>query len=117
MAVYFIDLDGTIFKHGTNDLLPGAFDLLSRIIGFGDEIVFTTYRGDENFKSHPIYNRGSAQTAIDSLDVPYRAALFDINSPRIVLNDGGAVGHNHETDMPWGEDELERALSDEYRGM
>lgn len=100
-ATFFIDLDGTIFKHGTNDLLPGAQALLDAIVQKGGTIIFTTLRGDKHFPGHKVYSREGAMQGIRTLRVPYETVIFDVDSPRIVINDGGAIGVNHETNGPW----------------
>ena len=113
MAAYFIDLDGTIFKHGTNDLLPGAQELLDAIVKKGGQIIFTTYRGDKNFPGHRIYSREKAMEGIRCLRVPYVDVLFDIDSPRIVINDGGAYAVNHESNSGWMGIEIMHATSED----
>ncbi len=100
-SVYFLDLDGTLLKHGTNDLLPGARKLLDTIIEKGGEIVITTRRGDREFKGHPVYSRIGADEGIRALGVPIKAVLFDCDSPRIVINDGGAYAVRHGTNAGW----------------
>jgi hypothetical protein len=110
-AAYFIDLDGTIFKHGTNQLLPGARQLLDAITERGNEIVFTTFRGDLHFSGHRVYSREGAMEGIRSLKVSYKTVLFDIDSPRVVINDGGAAGINHAKNEPWTEDEITATMA------
>jgi hypothetical protein len=112
-ATYFIDLDGCIFRHGTNDLLPGAADLLKTIIDDGGEIVFTTYRGNVNFKGHRVYSEDGAMDGVRSLTVPYKTILFDVDSPRIVINDSGAYAINHVKNAPWTTEDLETVVINE----
>jgi len=108
MKAYFLDLDGTLFLHGTNELLPGARDLLDHIVKKGYQIIFTTFRGDKNFKNHPIYSEKGALEGIRSLKVSYEAILFNIESPRVVINDGGAVGIEHKTNEAWTTEKIEK---------
>lgn len=110
MAVYFIDLDGTILKHGTNNLLPGARELLDRIVAGGHQIVFTTYRGNKHFEGHSSYSYEQAMAAIRELRVDYIAVITDLDSPRVVVNDGGADAINHVTNGDWSDDEINRVL-------
>lgn len=111
MAVYFIDLDGTIFKHGSNELLPGAAQLLEDIVAKGYKIVFTTRRGDKEFKGHPVYSADSARMAVRSLRVPYEALILDVDSPRIVLNDDTALAFQHKTNDLWTTEEINKVLN------
>jgi hypothetical protein len=110
MGCAFIDLDGTIFKHGTNSLLPGAQELLESIENEGHEIIFTTRRGDREFKDHPVYNADSARLAVRGLRVDYKELILDVSSPRVVINDQGAVGINHLYNNDWSTEDIEAAL-------
>jgi hypothetical protein len=94
MAAFFIDLDDTIVSHGTNNLLPRALEMLKNIEVMGHQIIFTTYRGPE-FDPDSIYGVKSTQQLIDSLGVKYKAILYGIESPRVMINDGGAIGITH----------------------
>lgn len=111
MSTYFIDLDGTIFRHGTNLLLPGARELLDKIAAGGHQIVFTTLRGNKHFEGHPTYSYEQAIEAVKSLGVNYVALITDLDSPRIVINDGGADAINHSINGRWYDDEIDRVLS------
>ena len=108
-GIYFVDLDGTIFKHGTNDLLPGAQKLLDSILSQGGEIIFTTYRGDENFSKHKVYSREGAMEGIRYLKIPYKTVIFDISSPRIVVNDDSCHAIQHTTNEGWSDKEIDDA--------
>lgn len=110
MATYFIDLDGCIAVHGSNNLLPGAQELLDKIISSGGKIIFTTRRGDKEFKNHKIYCAESARQLVRSLKVPYEALILDVDSPRIVINDSGAIAINHLKNKEWSKLEIENAL-------
>ncbi len=90
MAAYFIDLDGTVFYHGTNNPLPGAIDLLRSIRAGGHQLIFTTQRSDAS----------SAQEALSEKGI---LGLFvtGVESPRILINDQGAKAINHPTDSAW----------------
>jgi len=94
MATFFIDLDDTIVSHGTNSLLDGALDMLKAIEAKGHQIVFTTRRGDDWPDGH-VYGKKGTKQFIDSLGIKYEAILFNLDSPRVVLNDGGALGITH----------------------
>lgn len=110
MGAIFIDLDGTIFKHGTNDPLPGAVKFLERIVEEGHQIIFTTRRGDLEFKGHPIYSEDGARTGVRSLRIPYVTILYNISSPRMVVNDDGVYAWRHQTNLEWTDEWIELAL-------
>jgi ribonucleotide monophosphatase NagD (HAD superfamily) len=110
-ATYLIDIDGCIVFHGTNNLLPGAQELLDKIISSGGKIVFTTRRGDKEFKGHKIYSAESAQQLVRSLRVPYEALILDVDSPRVVINDDVALAFNHKTNGSWEIEEINKVLS------
>lgn len=111
MATYFLDLDGTLVKHGTNDLLPGARELLDALVAAGHQIVFTTYRGDRNFAGHRVYSADSARTLVRSLRVPYEALILDVDSPRVVVNDGGAAAVANAKNCEWTPEAIADALA------
>lgn len=99
MAAFFIDLDGTMVRFGTNELLPGAIEMLREIESRGHQIIFTTRRGNEYPDNH-VFGVPETMKLIESLGVKYQAMLFNIDSPRIVLNDGGGLGITHPKNEP-----------------
>lgn len=92
MAAYFIDLDGTVFYHGTNNFLPNAAENLRRLRSFGNQIIFTTYRSR--------YEVEDAIRVLAEAGLPF-PILTEIESPRVVINDEGARAISHKTDAPW----------------
>lgn len=48
MKAYFVDLDGTFFLHGTNELAPGAKKFAEQIKQSGDKLYFVTARHTNN---------------------------------------------------------------------
>jgi hydroxymethylpyrimidine pyrophosphatase-like HAD family hydrolase len=100
MATYFIDIDGTVFTQRTNDPLPGALEELERLSRDGHQIIFTTARGKE-WIGHPIYDPDKTLEALKRLGIKYDRILFDISSPRVVVNDQGAyaIHHEHNADV------------------
>ncbi len=99
MAVFFLDLDDTLVSHGTNTLLSGALEMLQKINAQGHQIVFTTRRGRDWPDEH-IYGTKSTKRFIDGLGIKYEAILFNLESPRVVLNDGGGIGITHPAGKP-----------------
>ena len=97
MACFFLDLDGTLLEHGTTNLLPGALEFLKQIMQRGDQIVFTTRRGSDYPVGH-VYSRGMTERFLKSLEKEHgivaHATIFDVHSPRIVINDEGCHAVN-----------------------
>ena len=91
-GTFFIDLDGTVFVHSTNEPLPGVLESLKWIKDNGYKIVFTTYRGDENFKGHEIYGKFNTEKTLQELNIEYDHIIFDLASPRILINDDSIGG-------------------------
>jgi hypothetical protein len=94
MAAIFVDLDGVLFAYGTQELVPGAVEALKRFAAGGNQLIFTTRRE---------YNWPGSPEAADILDrlFPDYQILWGITSPRILINDEGAVAINHPADQPW----------------
>ncbi len=94
MAAIFCDLDGTAMLWGSNTFAPGAYDRLKDFYDRGNQLIFTT-------------QRGKFWEAVDPVDkylktlFPDCVVLFNISSPRILINDQGAVAINHPKDAPW----------------
>lgn len=95
----FVDLDGTVLRHGTQELLPGALAELRRLRYEGWMIVFTTRRGEE-FSNHPVYARGPTEKALRGQQVPYDHIIFNAASPRIVIDDHRGQHIYRETNDP-----------------
>lgn len=110
-AVVFLDLDGTIFKYGTNDLLEGAQQLIDQIINNNLEIIITTGRGSAAYPH--VYSKQATLEALDKYSISYLAILFDCPSQRIIINDRKpnsqyekAIAHEHIRDTSWTEAEI-----------
>ncbi len=100
MAAFFIDLDGTFFVFGTNSPLPGAVETVSALLRQGHQVIFTTQRGE----------RTSAELALKQLLKISVPVIADVASPRIVINDFGAVAINHPTNAPWSAEMIKDLL-------
>ena len=97
MAALFIDLDGTLIHHGQNILLPGARDLLEKLHSAGHMIVLTTRRGNKEFLDHPVFSQEATEQLLSELHLTFDRILFDVPSPRIVINDDGCSAIQVET--------------------
>lgn len=97
MATLFSDLDGSAFYWGTNQFVPGAYEQLKKFHSQGNQIIFTTARNGLWEVASPV------EKYLKSL-FPDCLVLFNISSPRIVLNDAGARAINHPRDAAWNYD-------------
>ncbi len=94
MAALFCDLDGTAVFWGTSTFVPGAYEQLKAFHDSGNELIFTTMRGRFTEGFAPV------EPMLQQL-FPGCRILFDITSPRIVINDAGAIAINHPRDAAW----------------
>lgn len=107
VGTVFVDLDGTILRQGTQELLPGALEEMQRLREAGFRIVLTTRRGEE-FGKHRVYGREATERALRRLareGLPFDAVLYDCPSPRIVIDDcpGGHILHPSNEEVVTGE--------------
>lgn len=100
-GAYFIDIDGTIFQHGTDRPLEGAIEQVNALYDAGAMIVLTTRRGSKEWKGHRIYDEEPTLRALRASRIKYHTILWDVPSPRIVINDSGAYGIPHPKNVYW----------------
>ena len=98
MGAYFVDIDGTLFKHGTNEFLPGTEEFLEQIEEGGHQLILVTSRGQE-FESHPIFDPTKTLEVLKRMGIKYDHILFGIQSPRTVINDEGSFAINCITNV------------------
>ncbi len=97
MATAIVDLDGTIVEYGTNKFLDGALHNLHKFVNRGNQVVFITARED--------YYPGSEEIQEElAKEFPKSVIIWGSSSPRILVNDEGAVAINHQTDDAFGYD-------------
>ena len=88
----FFDLDGTVFKHGTGEPINDAAQTIRSLAKEGYKIYFTTYRGKENFPDDSKYGEDTTVDQLAALNIPYEQIIWNVPSPRVIVNDDG-VGH------------------------
>jgi ribonucleotide monophosphatase NagD (HAD superfamily) len=81
-----VDIDGTIFKQGTNEWLPDAERVMRLMKEQGHYIILITARGERSGWPH-IYSKKATLEALKEKNVPYDEIIFDSPSPRIMFND------------------------------
>lgn len=95
MAALIADLDGTVFSWGTNQFLPGAYEELCKFYAKGNELIFVTQRDNPRFMFLP-----DVENYLKTI-FPHCVVIFGVSSPRILINDAGAMAINHPKDAPW----------------
>jgi dTDP-glucose pyrophosphorylase len=114
-ATYFIDLDGTIFKHKHRysnledvELCPGVRDTLDEIDMRGDTIILVSARKESS--------RKFTETQLQKLMVPYDQLVLGVSQGcRVIVNDilsesspARAKGVNVITDQGWSVSDLKK---------
>lgn len=96
MAAYFVDIDGTLVSWGSSTPLPGAVEQLGAAYRKGHQIIFTTQRPEVTAE----FDNKAIRRLIDSF-APGSLIIWGVTSPRIVINDQGAIAINHPQNAPW----------------
>ena len=96
MTTYFVDLDGTFFLHGTNELAPGSKFLAEEINKRGDKLFFVTARKKDNIPAS--LDIESTRKSLQKNNIHYEKIIDDCSSPRIIINDEGCASVNIKTD-------------------
>ena len=99
-TTYFIDIDGTIVDRSTQRPLENAVEIINSLYDAGNTIILTTLRG-EDWKEDSRFSVENTMKMLREIRIKYHHILWDIPSPRILINDSGAVAINHEPDTPW----------------
>lgn len=98
----FIDIDGVIVDSQTEEPVEGAVEEINQMYDEGWTIILTTNRGN-NFSKISRYNIPNTERLLKTLGIKYHHILYDIPSPRIVINDKLAFGVVHEANRSWDE--------------
>jgi len=85
MSVY-VDIDDTIFDHGTNNWKPEAEEIMQKMHSQGVFIVLTTARGDKYPYPH-VYSKRATLEALANKHIKYDEIIFNSPSPRVMFND------------------------------
>lgn len=103
---FLCDLDGTLFKHGTTELLPGAKEFLDKLHASGYRIIFMTRRGDIEFENHPVYSKRATVEMLQHHGLSDHTIIYDVMSPRVLVDDSQIDIMRRVTDTGFSEDEL-----------
>lgn len=101
-----LDLDGTIFYHSSTELLPGAADLIRILQEKNYEIIFVTRRGDREWSDHPVYGETPTRKALKEHKLDGCRIVFDVMSPRRLMDDSLIEAYQLHTDQGFDEEFL-----------
>ncbi len=105
-GTYFCDLDGTLFKHGTTEFLPGAKEFLELASKKRWRIIFTTRRGDVEFEGHPVYSKHATEEMLFRHGLDRHTIVYDVMSPRIIVDDSEVGTIRRYTNQGFSEKDL-----------
>lgn len=94
MATYLLDFDGTFFRYGTMEPIEGAVEFVRELKQKGHHVVFLTARCRIH-NSPPNLTIEKTEQALAKLGVEYDDIICDVDSPRILINDDGAMAIEH----------------------
>lgn len=87
-GTFFCDLDGTILRHGTDELLPGAREFLDMIDELSFGLVLVTRRGDEEWgPDDPRYSTAATLAALKKHGLDRHNLILNVRSPRFLVDD------------------------------
>lgn len=99
MSTYFIDIDGVLFKRGTNTANAGALETVKYLISSGHKIILTTQRNKVNSDNKKLCIEAT-KIALSKFRLDKLEIIEDVPSPRYLINDEGAFAINHQCDLP-----------------
>jgi len=107
-GTFFLDLDGTIFRHGTDEFLPGAKELLELFMEKNYRIIFMTRRGDREWEDHPVYSAKATRASLKKHKLDHYTLILDVMSPRHFVDDSFIKIHPVDTNQGYTPEELEK---------
>ena len=103
MAARFFDIDGTLVEYHTNNWLLGARKMLITQYNNGNQIFLVTMRCHKRDADKEWSPERTRQTILKDLDedgVKY-VVMFDVQSPRIIVDDSETQSIKRSTNEPW----------------
>ncbi len=99
MSSYFVDIDGVLFKMGTNTANAGAVETLKFLLSQGHKLILTTKRNTKN-QDNPDLNLKATRQALQNVGLGHLEIVADVPSPRYLINDEGAYAINVLSNEP-----------------
>ena len=101
MAAQIFDIDGTIVDYHTNTWIEGAKEFIIGLYRNGHDIIFITMRGPQDDGTEwSMENTIKILKDLDDVGVKYRI-LFNVQSPRVVFDDGGIYVERRVTNQKY----------------
>ena len=91
-----MDLDGTFFLYGSNELAPGSASFAEDIKRRGDKLYFVTARKKDNIPFS--LNIEETKMSLRKHGIHYEKIIYNCSSPRLIINDEGCNSVNVKTD-------------------
>ncbi len=109
MATYLLDFDGVFFRYGTMEPVEGAIEYVADLKSNGHRVIFlTARRRGENDPPHLTVEK--TEQALARLGIEYDDIIEGVTSPRVLVNDEGALAIEHPRNTP-----LRRITSESLR--
>ena len=99
MATYLLDFDGVFFRYGTMEPVKGAVEFVQGLQQQGHNIVFLTRRR-RCHNEPPHLTVEKTEQVLATLGVTYDGIIEGVTSPRVLINDEGALAIDHPRDSP-----------------
>lgn len=92
MTALFVDLDGTFFHYGTNNITRDGLNIVKNFRKNGGQLYFITARKEDN--DPPQLNLNSTRDVLNAFGIDYELIVGNVSSPRVLVNDEGASAIN-----------------------
>lgn len=96
----FLDLDGTVLNWMNGGPVANAVETVNAWARQGIQIIITTRRGHAWPDESP-YSPKNTEALLRRIGLLYDRIVYDIHSPRMVINDEGAEAIHHPASQDW----------------
>jgi hypothetical protein len=115
LGAVFLDIDGTVIDWQTGKPVANAVETVNQWKRMGIQIILTTRRGNAWPMGSPFCPQ-ETQRMLDGIGLEYDHIVYDIHSPRLVINDEGAEAIHHPASTDWGYPDYPFELDKMYEG-
>ena len=106
MSAYIFDIDGTIVNYHTHQWIDGAREMLHTLNRKGHDIIFITMR-DSIRDVDKAWSVENTYKLMEDLDFEPKAIIFNVQSPRIIIDDNKIASVRRKQNKKWEYDELD----------
>lgn len=100
MGAVFLDIDGTVIDWATGAPVANAVETVNKWHRMGIQVILTTRRGHVWPKGSP-FSTEATEKLLEDIGLKYQRIVYDVHSPRLVINDEGAGAINHPASKGW----------------